>query len=99
MTDRFKVIETSCGPVSVDTQWMCRIEGDEMAVMLEGPYRYETLYVVEHEEGIYGPFGCTEATVFALERFEPPFTIRPLYRPLQGAECPRCECQREGGSE
>lgn len=55
-----------------------------MIKIVEGEYVYDKVYVIEGEDGaLYGPFeGAVSAMTFAFERFEPPFTIRPAFRPV-----------------
>ena len=54
-----------------------------MAEVIIGGSKYATAYVVEQDGDVYGPFmGSVEATVFAFERLEFPWTVRELYSPV-----------------
>ena len=63
-----------------------------MSVMIGG-CTYVEQYAIEHEGELFGPFqGRVQAHTFALERFDPPYTLRALNTP----ETPATGSVREG---
>lgn len=54
-----------------------------MADVMIGPHKYREAWVIEQDGELYGPFaGQVQAHTVALERFDPPYTIRALNQPV-----------------